>query len=254
MQPPRFGQIHKLVPMFTGIIEATGIILEVSATRNNEVDLEKSSELAPVRRLIIAPKLDFDSRMGDSIAVDGVCLTLNKPIDSNKLSFDISTETDQLTTLGSLVLGSEVNLERAVRADARLGGHYVTGHVDGIGHVRTVVKGTGGWTVVIAIPVEFAAQVVGKGSITLSGVSLTINRVVDVSVQPPETTVEVMLIPHTLAITNLKSLEVGQKINFETDLIAKHVSRTLSCMYFSGSNGFDSIRSVVNSTVKRGKS
>lgn len=195
--------------MFTGLIEKQG---EVVANVGGEV----SSRL-----LIRAP---FEAlQPGESIAINGVCLTL-LPNSEQQLAFDVSPETLKLTTLGNLSTGDSVNIERAMLATTRFGGHYVSGHVDTTAYLQSVLPveeyidmTIGGF----AIPAE--QYLLPKGSITLDGVSLTINEVVD-------DCIKVMLVPHTLAMTTLGQLQVGQRVNVEFDYVTRIIAHQLGFM------------------------
>ncbi|RYG47070.1 riboflavin synthase [bacterium] len=189
--------------MFTGIIEAVGEVLT-------------AGELMRLR----APEgvwADEPFQLGESISVDGVCLTVTT-IEGRDLSFDLSPETLERTTLGDLVAGTPVNLERAMRADGRFGGHMVQGHVDGTG--RFLGSETAGDGLVARFETAPGGEryLVDKGSIALSGVSLTV-------VRPAGLEFEVWLIPHTLEQTSLRRLLPGDRINVEFDAMAKWVER-----------------------------
>ncbi len=193
--------------MFTGIIETQGII----------VAMDEGPESARLR--IESPLVLRGTSAGESIAVDGCCLTVTDH-DGTQWSADLMLPTLQATTLGAATPGRRVNLERAVRADGRLGGHIVQGHVDGVGIV--VERETHpDWDLLrVELPAGLAQQAAPKGSIALAGVSLT---VVDVT----ETTVSVGIIPHTASVTTLGALTVGDRVNVETDVLAKYVARLL---------------------------
>ena len=196
--------------MFTGIVEAVGRI--VTAHRDHD----------GVRLKIDAGPLDVsDVRVGDSVAVSGCCLTIVE-ITGSTLGFDVSSETLRCTT--GLDRSREVNLEKAMRLDARLGGHLVTGHVDGVGNVTRRQAGEGdaaGVTVEIEAPAELARFIAAKGSIALDGVSLTVNDVAG-------RRFSVHLIPHTLAVTTLRALEPGATVNLEIDIVARYLERMAS--------------------------
>ena len=194
--------------MFTGIIEAVGAV--VSADRS-----------AGGRRLLIdlVDLADFDIEPGDSVAVDGACLTA-AAVAPPRAAFDCVAETLERTTLGSLRAGSRVNVERALRADGRLGGHLVQGHVDGVAAVEGIDR-LGDWrTVRFALARELAAGIIEKGSIAVDGVSLTVT-------ETREAGFSVALVPTTLSETTLGDLKAGGKVNVETDLIGKYVARLL---------------------------
>jgi riboflavin synthase len=194
--------------VFTGIVEELGGI----------VALAQQEQAARVT--VRGPLVVSDAHLGDSICVSGFCLTVTS-IDGDTFTADVMLETLRRTTLGLLATGSPVNLERAMPATGRLGGHVVQGHVDVTG---TVVERTPSehWEVVkVAIPAAYAAQVVDKGSITVDGVSLTV-----VEAGPDWFTVS--LIPETLARTTLGHREVGEPVNLEFDVIGKYVERLLA--------------------------
>jgi riboflavin synthase len=194
--------------MFTGIIEELGHVRS----------LEKRGEGA--RLVIEARTVTADTREGDSISVNGVCLTA---IDVRADSFaaDGSRETLQRSTLGRLRSGSLVNLERAVTPTTRLGGHIVQGHVDGRGRFLSAEEHGGSWTVRIAYPGELSRYFVFKGSVTVEGISLTIAALADEYF-------ELAIIPKTWALTNLSHLRPGDEVNLEADIIAKYVERILT--------------------------
>jgi riboflavin synthase len=196
--------------MFTGLIEEKGTITEVE-------DLGDS-----VRLTIRGPLVVSDAQHGDSIAVSGVCLTVMGQ-NADTFEADVMKESLDKTSLGDLRIGDEVNLERATKAGARLGGHIVQGHVDGTGRIldRTPSEH---WEVVrIALPPELAKYLVAKGSVTVDGTSLTVVDVVDAS----EPWFSVSLIPTTLAETTLGTKGPGDRVNLEVDILAKYVERLL---------------------------
>jgi riboflavin synthase len=195
--------------MFTGIVEELGRVVAL--------DLDAGTYSA--RLTVHGPTVVADAVHGASISVNGVCLTVTDH-DDQTFAVDVMAETLRRSNLGSLVVGSEVNLERAMRADGRFGGHIVQGHVDG---TATIVRRDPGekWEVVaFDLPPELARYVVEKGSITVDGVSLTVSGVSD-------TTFEVSLIPTTLALTTLGRKVVGDTVNLEVDVLAKYVERIL---------------------------
>jgi riboflavin synthase len=196
--------------VFTGIVEELGSVQAVT-------------DLGDAARLSIAgPTVTSDARPGDSIAVNGVCLTVVDIVDS-AFTADVMLETLRRSSLGSVAPGSPVNLERAARVDSRLGGHIMQGHVDGVATV-TAVEPTENWTTVsFALPADLARYVVEKGSIAVDGVSLTVVHVDDESFS-------VSLIPTTLAHTTLGSRRPGDVVNIEVDVIAKYVERLLPGM------------------------
>ncbi len=193
--------------MFTGIVEELG---EVVAWE----DLRDAARLT-----VKGPTVTSDARHGDSISVNGVCLTV---VDNQGGTFtaDVMRESLQRSSLGALQVGSPVNLERAVRASDRLGGHVVQGHVDGTGTLLEV-RPDEHWTVVrVALPGGLGRYVVEKGSITVDGVSLTVSAVTDAWF-------EISLIPTTLGLTTFGSKGPGDPVNLEVDVIAKHVEKLL---------------------------
>lgn len=199
--------------MFTGIVEEMGEVLAVEPFGDG------------VRLTLRAPLAASDARPGGSIAVNGVCLTV---IDQGAdwFSADVMRQTLTMSTLGTLRAGSAVNLERATPTGGRLGGHIVQGHVDGTGTVLTVTPGAQ-WSVLrISLPDELAPLVVDKGSIAVDGVSLTVSALSAVSEHPAW--FEVSLIPETLAVTTLGQCSSGDRVNLETDIVARHVERLLA--------------------------
>lgn len=190
--------------MFTGIVEELGSVRSVQDHR-----IEIACEVVP-----------DDSGVGASVAVNGVCLTV---IDraSDGLVFDLSEETIARTSLRRLAIGATVNLERPVTLAARLGGHVVQGHVDGVGTVVAVQPdGTGGTGLRLSVPSGLRRYTIEKGSITVDGVSLTVAELHDDGVT-------IALIPHTLAVTTLGTVVPGDPVNLEVDMIAKYVERLL---------------------------
>ena len=198
--------------MFTGIVEEVGRVVGIDAAPDGFVD-------GDVRLTVRGPLVTSDAALGDSIAVSGVCLTVAN-LGDGTFTADVMPESLRRTSLGALVAGSPVNLERAVRADGRLGGHVVQGHVDGVGHVLRREPGPRWDDVVVTMPVELAGYVAEKGSITVSGVSLTVTHV-------GADQFGISLIPTTLAATTLGTLAVGDPVNREVDVIAKYVERLL---------------------------
>jgi riboflavin synthase len=189
--------------MFTGIVEELGRVVSLEDARLN-VDCEVAV---------------LDSPVGASVAVNGVCLTVVENTQT-ALAFDISEETFERTTLSRLEAGAPVNLERPVMLTARMGGHMVQGHVDGVGTVTEVSEQEGGTTVRIGLPEGLERYIVEKGSITVDGVSLTITGVDDEGFG-------VALIPHTLEVTTLGTVRPGDPVNLEVDVLAKYVERIL---------------------------
>lgn len=195
--------------MFSGIIADVGIITRAE-DRNGGLRLSVSTN-----------KLGLDGvQLGDSIAVNGVCLTV---VEKNNDSFivDVSRETLNCT-IGLEQQGARVNLEKALRLADRLGGHLVSGHVDGVGEVAAFTDLGESWKLTVRAPQPLAKYIAVKGSITINGVSLTVNEVDDA-------VFSVNLIPHTLAVTTLNELSAGTQVNLEIDLIARYVERMLAC-------------------------
>ncbi len=199
--------------MFTGIIEERGEV----------VAAEPSGE--GFRLTIRGPLAVSDAAQGDSIAVSGVCLTV---VDQGADWFtaDVMRQTLDVTSLAGIGPGTPVNLERALSTHTRLGGHIVQGHVDGTGTVVEVRPGDQWRVVRVSLPAELAPLVVDKGSITVDGVSLTVSAVSDAA--EPQQWFEVSLIPETLEITTLGDRRVGDIVNLETDILARHVQRLLA--------------------------
>lgn len=190
--------------MFTGIIEETGKILAITS---NKIIVECNSVLE-------------DSKFGDSIAVNGVCLTVTN-LTNTSFSADISSETLQVTSLGNLKSGCLVNLERAMKADGRFGGHIVSGHIDGIGKIKEIKQNGSFWELKIELPPEQEKYTVKKGSIAIDGISLTIANI-------EQNVITLAIIPHTFENTNLKEHKKGDFVNIEVDITAKYIENFLS--------------------------
>lgn len=193
--------------MFSGIIADAGLIKSVHL-REGGLRLTVATEVLGMD----------DVQLGDSIAVNGVCLTVVQ-IDGNDFVVDVSRETLNCTT-GLEEKGKHVNLEKALRLSDRLGGHLVSGHVDGVGEVVAFNDIGESWRLVVRAPQALSKYIATKGSITINGVSLTVNRVAGHEF-------EVNLIPHTLEITTLNELKAGARVNLEIDLIARYVERMI---------------------------
>jgi len=194
--------------MFTGIIEELGKVRSTEQRGEN------------ARIVIEATTVLGGTHQGDSIAVNGVCLTA-LDLQSNSFAADVSKETLARSTLSSLKPGSPVNLERSVTAETRLGGHMVQGHVDGRGQLLSVEDHGESWTVQFGFPAELARYLVFKGSVAVEGISLTIAALSD-------DYFEVAIIPKTWEVTNLSSLKTGDPVNLEVDVIGKYVERLLA--------------------------
>ena len=194
--------------MFSGIIADVGIIKKAEDREGG------------LRLTVAAEVLDFgDVQIGDSIAVNGVCLTAVK-IEGRSFTADVSRETLNCT-VGLEHEGGHVNLEKALRLSDRLGGHLVSGHVDGVGEVVAFNDIGVSWRLVVRAPQSLAKYIATKGSVTINGVSLTVNHVAG-------SEFDVNLIPHTLDVTTLNELKTGSKVNLEIDLIARYVERMMT--------------------------
>lgn len=193
--------------MFTGIVEELGTV-------NNLVIGHKSAKLT-----ITADRILQDVRIGDSIAVNGVCLTVTS-FSKNGFCCDVMPETVNKTVLKTLIAGSRVNLERALRLDSRLGGHLVTGHVDGTGLISAKQPFDNAVLITISAEEDLLRYIIKKGSVAIDGISLTV-------VDCGDTWFSVSIIPHTLAVTTLNFKTIGDKVNLETDMIGKYVERML---------------------------
>lgn len=195
--------------MFTGLIEAAGKV----------VSLETGGEICKLR--IASPLAEKDDlRLGESISVNGVCLTLTA-WDRRSLSADVSAETLRISTLGELTPGCLVNLERALRLSDRLGGHLVSGHVDAVGTLLARTRQGAAQSLEFSLPQTLAKYVAAKGSIAIDGISLTVNQLSAKSFS-------IMVIPHTLEMTTLKNRVIGDKVNLESDILARYVEQLIS--------------------------
>ena len=193
--------------MFTGIIEEAGTIARI------EVQPEGAS------LVVRAEQTAADAKIGDSVAVNGVCLTVVEQ-NGSELRFDAVTETLRRTSLGRLREGSRVNLERPLRANGRFDGHVVQGHVDGVGTLESLTPEGNSYRLRFRAPAELLRYVVEKGSITVDGISLTVATLGD-------GWFEVAIIPHTWQVTNLGEHQPGATVNLEVDILAKYVERLL---------------------------
>jgi riboflavin synthase len=192
--------------MFTGIVETVGTLAEVKGTAGGY-------------RVRIDTPLSAELTIGDSLAVNGVCLTVIL-IDGGHVLADVGPETSRVTTLGALQRGQDVNLERPVRADGRFDGHFVLGHVDGVGVIEEIrPEGESHW-LTIGFPPALAAYFIRKGSVAVDGVSLTVAGL-------GERQFDVMVIPLTWSHTTLKALRKGDKVNIECDMIGKYAARAM---------------------------
>ena len=192
--------------MFTGIVECTGVVDKIELTG------------AASRLRVDSKDFEVDNiGLGDSIAVNGVCLTVSNCCD-RYLQFDVSPET--MSLVAPMPEGSIVNLERAMTLNSLLGGLLVSGHVDGVGEVKIVDEIDGNWEITVSVPPSLNRYLVKKGSITLNGVSLTINR-------EGEDKVFINLVPHTVNMTNLKMIAPGSLVNIEVDILARYAEKLL---------------------------
>lgn len=193
--------------MFTGIIEGIGTVQGIRAAGES------------ARLIIDLGRLAEGVQLGESIAVDGACLTAAQ-IRQAVVEFDVSRETLARSTLGGLTQGDKVHLERALRLGDRLGGHLVLGHVDGVGTISGIEKSSGQMTLTVIAPTEIISRLVHKGSVAISGISLTVASLAEKSFS-------IAVIPHTLENTTLLSASVGNKVNLELDILGKYVERLL---------------------------
>ena len=196
--------------MFTGLIQAVGQV--------SEIKREETS----ARLEITSPEIATQIAQGDSVSVNGVCLTVVS-FDNSKFAVDVMVQTLNLTSTGSLEVGSPVNLELATRTADRLGGHIVQGHVDGVATVSNISADSQWTRMDISIPKDLMRYVVAQGSISVEGVSLTVGELND-----PADQISVWLIPETLAKTNLSKKAIGDKLNIEVDVLAKYVERLIA--------------------------
>jgi riboflavin synthase len=202
--------------MFTGLIEAVGFVSELTRTVSGFT-------------LAIRTPLGSDLQPGESVAVNGVCLTVTKS-DAAGWVADIGPETARVTTLGSLPPGHPVNLERSMRADGRFGGHFVQGHTDGVGLVDSIRQDGESYWIAVRVPPELEPFIIVKGSIAIDGVSLTVARL-------ERALLHVMIIPFTWGHTALSSLRGGDRVNLECDMVGKYVARS---MELAARGGFSS--------------
>ena len=195
--------------MFTGLIESVGEIAEVRAI-DAGYGLRIASAIAP------------DLRLGESVAVNGVCLTV---VENNSGSFsaEIGPETAKVTSLGDLKAGALVNLERAMPANGRFGGHMVLGHVDGTGTIQSIRPEADFWWVTIGYPAALAPYLIHRGSVAIDGISLTIAKL-----EP--STLDVQIVPFTWSHTNLRAMRTGDRVNLECDMVGKYVLRAMEVM------------------------
>ena len=198
--------------MFTGLIEELGSITAIEPVGDS------------LRLTVRGPKVVSDAKHGDSISVNGTCLTVIEQTEDT-FTADVMAQTIKMSAVPDLEVGSPVNLERAALAGDRLGGHIVQGHVDGTATLTAITEAEQWRVLRFGLSRELAALLVDKGSVTVSGVSLTVSNISDPS--EPDQWFEVSLIPETLVATIMGSLKVGDRVNIETDMLARHVARIM---------------------------
>jgi len=213
-----FNNPRVQVPMFTGIIQSVGKLVSSESVSTDSGNGERSKDRQMTFDLGTLNPADI--AIGDSVATSGVCLTA-VTIRDNQMVVDVSAETLAFTTLGDLVAGEAVNLELALRADSRLGGHMVSGHVDGVGEVVSRTSEARSERLEFSVPTELARYIAAKGSVCIEGVSLTVNEV-------NGSRFSVNLIPHTLSETNLDRCQPGTRVNIEIDVVARYLERLLT--------------------------
>jgi riboflavin synthase len=200
--------------MFTGIIEELGLVASfIRGSHSAKLAVTASEEFAKIK-------------VGESIAVNGACLTATS-VRENKIEFDVSAETIKKTTLNELRVGDKVNLEKALLFSGRLGGHMVSGHVDGIGEIRNKITLENSFELHISIPSELLHYLVSKGSIALDGVSLTVADI-------RNGLIIINVIPHTARSTVLADKKIGDKVNIEVDLLSKYIEKHLEGEFNQG--------------------
>ncbi|MFB5646291.1 MAG: riboflavin synthase [Nitrosopumilaceae archaeon] len=192
--------------MFTGIVVGTGKVKNISKNTKNRSAVQMTVDLG---------KQSKGLKIGQSVALNGVCLTVTK-LSKNLGRFEMIDETTKKTDLGNLKAGSIVNIERSLRAGDRLEGHFVLGHVDGVGIIKKIIKKPKEVQVWFEVPKKLAKYIVKKGSIAIDGISLTV-------VEVKKNLVSVSLIPHTIDVTNFKTKKTGDKVNIETDILGKYI-------------------------------
>ncbi len=192
--------------MFTGIVVGTGKVKNITKNTKNRSAVQMTVDLGKQAKGL---------KMGQSVALNGVCLTVTK-LSKHLGRFEMIDETTKKTDLGNLKIGSIVNIERSLKAGDRLEGHFVLGHVDGVGIIKKILKKPKEVQVWFEVPKKLAKYIVKKGSIAIDGISLTV-------VEIKKNLVLVSFIPHTIAITNFKTKKVGDKVNIETDILGKYI-------------------------------
>lgn len=191
--------------MFTGIVEEAGRVLSFT----------QASDAWKLQ--IVCQTVASDIKLGDSVAVNGCCLTVTK-FDSSNLWFDVLGETRRLTNFAQLKSGALVNLERSLRVDGRMGGHFVTGHIDALGHIEVFEQRGKDHYMCVSVPKQLARYLVYKGSVAIDGISLTV-------AEAEGNSFAVWLIPHTLQMTNIREKKAGDAVNLEFDLLAKYIEK-----------------------------
>jgi len=192
--------------MFTGIVVGTGKIEKITKNTKNRTAVKMTVNLGKHAKGL---------KIGESVALNGVCLTVTK-LSKNKGSFEMIEETTKKTDLGNLITGNIVNIERSLKAGDRLEGHFVLGHVDGVATLKKIQKKPKEVQIWFEVPKKLARYIVKKGSIALDGISFTV-------VEIKNNFVSVCLIPHTIQVTNFKTKKIGDKINIETDILGKYI-------------------------------
>ena len=191
--------------MFTGIVERTGKVISVTPDTENRSSLRMEVDLGESGKHLST---------GDSVAINGVCLTATA-IQDSRCVFEMIHETIQMTNLGEVTVGSAVNVERSLKVGDRLEGHFVLGHIDGTGTISDIQKGKDEVDITVQLAPGLADHIVKKGSITINGTSLTVTKITG-------DTLCISLIPHTISVTNFGTLKVGDKVNVETDILGKY--------------------------------
>ena len=192
--------------MFTGIVVGTGKVKNITKNTKNRSAVQMTVDLGKQAKGL---------KMGQSVALNGVCLTVTK-LSKHPGRFEMIDETTKKTDLGNLKIGSIVNIERSLKAGDRLEGHFVLGHVDGVGIIKKILKKPKEVQVWFEVPKKLAKYIVKKGSIAIDGISLTV-------VEVKKNLVSVSFIPHTIQVTNFKTKKIGDKVNIETDILGKYI-------------------------------
>jgi len=192
--------------MFTGIVEGIGKVKKISKATKNK---------SAIQMIVDLGKHGKGLKIGQSVALNGVCLTVTK-LSKNGCTFEMIEETTKKTDLGNLKLGGIVNIERSLKVGARLEGHFVLGHVDGVGIIKKIQKKPKEVQIWFEVPKNLSKYVVKKGSIAIDGISLTV-------VEIKNNLASVCIIPHTIQVTNFKTKNIGDKVNIETDILGKYI-------------------------------